>query len=120
MEAYHRLRLMHYAYKTGFQIHPNTCGSGLTIWHWGSIIVNPKCRIGKNCTLYPGVLIGHKNAGEPAPIIGDNCFIASGAKLIGAINIGNNVTIAQNAIVTHNIPDDVIVGGIPAKIIKQK
>lgn len=120
MEVYHCLLLKHYSYKTGFQIPPNTCGAGLTIWHWGSIIINPTARLGENCTLYPEVLIGHKIPGEPAPIIGNNCFIASGAKIIGAVTIGDNVTIAQNAVVTHNVPSNVVIGGIPAKIIRQK
>lgn len=120
LETYHRFRLQHEGYMTGLQIPPNTIAAGLTIWHYGYIIINPLVRIGKGCTLYPGVLIGHKNVGEPAPIIGDNCFIASGAKIIGAIKIGNNVTIAQNAVVTKDIPDNVVVGGVPAKIIKQK
>lgn len=120
MESYHRFRLQHEGYKTGFQIPPNTLAPGVTIWHWGYIIINPKTRIGKGCTLYPGVLIGHKDWGGFAPIIGDNCFIASGVKIIGDVKIGNNVTIAQNAVVTKDVPDNVVVGGVPARIIKQK
>lgn len=65
---------------TSFQIPPNTVGEGLTIWHWGPIIINPKVKIGANCTLYPGVLIGHKEEGLPAPVIGNNVFICSGLK----------------------------------------
>ena len=91
---------------TGFQIPPNTVGEGLTIWHWGTIIINPKVKIGKNCTLYPGVLIGHKEEGQPAPVIGNNVFICSGAKIIGNVHIGNNVVIGHNCVVTHDIPDN--------------
>jgi serine O-acetyltransferase len=91
----------------------------LTIWHWGPIIINPLVRIGDNCTLYPGVLIGHKYEGALAPQIGNNVFIGSGAKIIGAITIGSNVTIAPNTVVTKDIPDNCTVGGIPAKIIKR-
>ena len=54
-------KLRKYSHITGFQIPPNVCGKGLTIWHWGPIIINPAAKIGENCTLYPGVLIGHKN-----------------------------------------------------------
>lgn len=113
------LRLKKLGYKTGFQIPPNTVKEGLTIWHWGNIIVNPNTRIGKNCILYPDVLIGHKIIGN-APIIGDNCFIGSGAKILGGVKIGNNVTIAPNAVVVKDVPDNAVVGGVPAKIIKFK
>jgi len=102
---------------TDFQIPPGTIDAGLTIWHWGPIIINPAVRIGRNCTLNPMVIIGHKIPGEPAPQIGDNVFIGGGSKIIGAITIGNNVTIAPNAVVVKNIPDNCIVGGIPCKII---
>ena len=104
---------------TGFQIPPNTVGKGLTIWHWGPIIVNPVVRIGENCTLNPMVIIGHKVFGEPAPIIGDNVFVGGGAKIIGNISIGNNVIIAPNSVVVKDIENNVVVGGIPCKILKQ-
>lgn len=67
-----------------------------------------------------GVTIGNKNTEDDCPIIGDNCDIGAGAKIIGAIHIGNNVTIGANAVVVKDIPDNCIVGGIPAKIIKMR
>lgn len=119
MMFYYRI-LRKISYKTGFQIPPNTCGEGLQIWHYGYIIINSNVRIGKNLTIYPGVEIGHKNPGEGCPVIGDNCFIGAGSKIFGDIRIGNNVTIAANSVVTKDLPDNVIVGGAPAKIIKYK
>ena len=107
-----------YGRKTGFQIPPGTVGSGLTIWHWGPIIINPAARIGENCTLYPGVLIGHKGEGQPAPKIGNNVFIGSGAKIIGGITIGNNVTIGPNTVIVKDVPDNATIVGAPARIIK--
>lgn len=101
-------KLRKLSYKTGFQIPPHTCGKGLTIWHWGSIIINPATRIGQNCTLYPGVLIGQKD-NEGAPNIGDNCFIGAGAKIIGPIKIGNNVIIGANCLITKDVEDNSIV-----------
>lgn len=115
---YYRLRKD--SYKTGIQIPPNTCGPGLQIWHYGSIIVNENTRIGKNVTLYPGVVIGHKVAGGPCPVIGDNCFIGAGAKIFGGVTIGNNVTIAPNSVVVSDLPANVVAGGLPAKVIKRK
>ncbi len=112
-------RLRKLSYKTGFQIPPFTCGKGLTIWHWGPIIINPSVRIGDNCTLYPGVLIGHKYEGALAPNIGNNVFIGSGAKIIGDITIGDNVIIAPNTNVTKDIDDNSICVGSPFKIINK-
>ncbi len=106
MRLYWLRKLRKLSYITGFQIPPNTVDEGLTIWHWGAIIINPKAKIGSNCTLYPGVLIGHKEEGQPAPVIGNNVFICSGAKIIGNVHIGNNVVIGHNCVVTHDIPEN--------------
>lgn len=105
---------------TGFQIPPNTVGKGLTIWHWGFIIINPYVRIGDYCTLQPGVVIGHKEEGAGAPQIGNHVTIGSGARIIGNIKIGDDVNIAPNAVVVHDVPSHSIVAGIPARIIKQR
>jgi serine O-acetyltransferase len=115
---YYRWKLNRLAYKTGFQIPPNVVGPGLTIWHWGTIIINERTRIGKNVVLNPLVVIGHKTPGGGCPIIGDDCFIGCGAKIFGDIRIGNHVTIAPNAVVVKNVPDGMTVGGIPAKSLK--
>ena len=53
-------------------------------------------------------------------IIGDNCFISTGVTILGPIRIGDNVTIGAGAVLTKDIPDNCIVAGIPAKIIKFK
>ena len=55
-----------------------------------------------------------------APTIGNNVIIGAGAKIMGDVKIGNNVTIGANAVVTHDVPDNCVVGGVPAKIIKYK
>lgn len=110
MRLYWLRKLRKLSYITGFQIPPNTCGKGLTIWHWGAIIINQAVRIGDNCTLYPGVLLGHKSPEDGrCPIIGNNAFIGSGTKIIGDVKIGNNVTIGQNCVITHNVPDNTII-----------
>lgn len=116
--VYYRNKLNRLSFKTGFQIPPNVIGSGITIWHWGTIIINEQTRIGKNVVLNPMVIIGHKEPGGGCPVIGDNCFIGGGARIIGNIHIGNNVTIAPNAVVVNDVPDGAIVGGIPAKSLK--
>lgn len=73
-------------------------------------------KIGKNCHIYQQVTIGYN--GVQAPIIGNNVRICCGAKVIGGIRVGNNVVIGANAVVCKDVPDNVIVGGVPAKVIK--
>lgn len=114
---YNSLRkLRRYSYKTGIQISMNSFDIGLRIYHYGDIIVNGNARIGKNATIYPGVVIGQKSGNTPR--IGDNCFFGAGCKVLGGVKIGNNITIAPNAVVVKDVPDNVTVGGIPASIIK--
>ncbi|WP_342602411.1 DapH/DapD/GlmU-related protein [Peribacillus sp. FSL E2-0159] len=101
--------------RLGISIHPVSFGPGLKIPHNGSVIVNKKARIGKNCEIHSGVNIGvHKGQ---VPKIGNNVYIGPGAKIFGGIKIGNNVAIGANSVVTKDIPDNVTVVGIPAKII---
>lgn len=90
-------------------------GGGLIIQHGFSTIINAK-KIGKNCHIYQQVTIGYN--GVQAPIIGNNVRICCGPKVIGGIRVGNNVVIGANAVVCKDVPDNVIVGGVPAKVIK--
>ena len=107
-----------YGRKTGLQIPPHTIGFGVKIYHWGWMIVNGKAKIGRNATVYPGVTVGRTDTGVPT--IGDNVFLGLGSKVFGGIHIGNDVTVAPNAVVVKDVPDHCVVGGVPAKIIKRK
>jgi serine O-acetyltransferase len=106
-----------FAVKLGFTIPKNVFNSGLCIVHYGTIVVSPEARIGANCRIHPSTSIGYYNG---APTIGNNVYIGPGAKLFGKITIGNNVTIGANAVVNKDVPDNVTVGGVPAKIISAK
>jgi len=103
--------------KLGFTIPTNVFDEGLWIVHYGSIAVNPKCKVGKNCRIYSNVVIGANNL--KSPVIGDNCIIGAGAVVIGDIEIANNVTIGANSVVNKSILiDGAIVAGAPAKVIE--
>lgn len=121
-----RFRLENYGIKLGFTIEPNTFGPGLCLCHNGTIVINGNCKIGANARIHAGVNIGNYSrfdenwTPDNAPIIGDNVYIGPGAKLFGKINIGNNVAIGANAVVNKDVPDNVTVGGVPAKIINHK
>lgn len=95
-------------------------GPGLRIFHFGTIVINPKAIIGKNFSIHQGVTIGVKNSYFDQVIIGDNCTIGAGAKVLGNIKIGNNVTIGANTVLMCDVPDNCIAVGIPARIIPKK
>ena len=92
-------------------------GKGLRIHHFGGIIFHSHVKMGEHCTVYHEVTLGDKGGyGEP-PKVGNNVLIGAGAKVLGDITIGNNVVIGANAAVTRSVPDNVIMLGVPARII---
>ena len=118
-----KFMLYHLTYKLGISISPLTeIGSGFYIGHFGGIVINEKSVIGKNCNISQGVTLGQANRGKNKgyPTLGDNIYIGPGAKIVGAVTIGNNVAIGANCVVTRDIPDNSVVVGIPGKVISQR
>lgn len=116
-------RYNHYKFKFGINIPFITqIGKGFYIGHFGCIVVNQGTIIGNNVNISQGVTVGATNRGDKTgpPIIGNEVYIGPGAKIIGAIKVGNNVAIGANAVVTHDVPDNAVVGGVPARIISMK
>ena len=113
-----KLRFKRLGVRLGFTVDTYVFGPGLSIAHYGSLTVNPNAKVGSNCRIHEGVTIGATNGSDKAPIIGDNCFIGSGAKVIGDIIIGDNVAIGAGAVVVNSYADsNITLGGVPAKII---
>ena len=107
--------------KYSVDIYPSaTIGEGFSIAHLGSIVIGDKVVIGKNCVVQSCVTIGQKDRNSGFPVIGDNVYIGTGAKILGDVHVGTNVTIGANAVVIHNIPDNCIAVGIPAKSVNYK
>lgn len=96
----------------------NSCdiGGGLFIQHGFSTII--MADLGENCWINQQVTIGYKDK-TGRPKIGNNVRITAGAKVLGNITIGDNVVVGANAVVTKNVPDNCVVVGIPAYIIKR-
>ena len=116
---FYKYRLNQLGEKLTIKFEPNVFGPGLSIAHYGTIIINPNAHVGNNCRIHEGVTIGATNGSSNAPRIGDNCFIGSGAKIIGDITIGNNVAIGAGAVVVNDVGDNVTIGGVPAKVISE-
>jgi serine O-acetyltransferase len=85
-------------------------GPGLYIGHYGGITVSSVATLGRDCNLSQNITIGVSGAGPKrgAPTIGDNVYIAPGARLFGKISIGNNVKIGANAVIHKDLPDNAI------------
>ena len=108
--------------KYGIQIPINCCGYGLRIMHLsggGGVHINAE-KVGNYCGFNAGVLLGNKDSQDNRPLLGDRVAFGPGAKAIGQVRIGNNVFVAANAVVTKDVPDNVVVGGVPAKILECK
>jgi serine O-acetyltransferase len=92
---------------------PRGCriGPGLYIGHFGGITLSPSAVIGSNCNLSHDVTIGIAGQGPDlgSPVIGDDVYIAPGAKLFGKIRVGDNVKIGANAVVYRDVPDNAVV-----------
>ena len=85
-------------------------GPGMYIGHFGGITLSAGTVIGDNCNLSQNVTIGEAGSGAMfgAPVIGDNVYIAVGARIFGRIRIGNNVKIGANAVIYKDVPDNAI------------
>lgn len=90
-------------------------GPRLFIQHGFATNISAK-RIGSDCWINQQVTIGYTFDSEP-PVIGNGVRISAGAKVLGQIEIGDNAIIGANAAVVKSVEENMIVGGVPAKII---
>lgn len=92
-------------------------GKRLIILHSVGITINSALVAGDDVTLESGVVIGAEKGKSPR--VGDRVFFGSGAKVVGDISIGNDVLVGANAVVVKSVPASVVVGGVPAKVIRE-
>ena len=108
---------------SGVGISPQaTIGPGLYLGHFGQVIINGGAVIGSNASLSQEITIGYAQRGDRTgtPTIGDRVYIAPGAKLFGAITIGDDVAVGANAVVNRDEEDRSVVGGVPARLISKQ
>lgn len=105
---------------TGVEIHPGaTIGSGVFIDHGMGVVIGETAIIGDLSLIYQGVTLGGtgKETGKRHPTLGTGVIIGAGAKVLGNIQIGNNVRIGAGSVVLREVPSDCTVVGVPGRIV---
>lgn len=107
---------------TGIEIHPGAkIGRRFFIDHGMGVVIGETCEIGDNVTVFQGVTLGGtgKEKGKRHPTVRDNALIATGAKVLGSITIGENSKVGAGSVVLKDVPPNSTVVGIPGKIVIQ-
>jgi serine O-acetyltransferase len=96
-------------------------GPGLYIGHYGGIWVGPGVVIGQNCNLNHGVTLGGISEGPSKgyPTIGDRVYLGPGSVIVGAISVGNEVSVGANSVVVIDVLERTVVLGSPAKVFSK-
>lgn len=105
---------------TGIEIHPGAkIGRRFFIDHGMAVVIGETCEIGDDVTIYQGVTLGGtgKEKGKRHPTLGNNVLIASGAKVLGSITIGENSKVGAGSVVLKDVPPDSTVVGIPGTVV---
>ncbi len=105
---------------TGIEIHPGAqLGKGVFIDHGMGVVIGETAILGDYCLIYQGVTLGGtgKEIGKRHPTLGENTVVGAGAKVLGNLQIGNNVRIGAGSVVLRDVPSDCTVVGVPGRIV---
>jgi serine O-acetyltransferase len=105
---------------TGVEIHPGArIGEGLFIDHGMGIVIGETAEIGDDCNLLQGVTLGGTSTqhAKRHPTLGKRVTVGAGAKLIGAIEIGDDARIGAGSVVVTNVPPNATVVGVPGHVV---
>jgi serine O-acetyltransferase len=90
----------------------------VVIEHQGCIVIHGNCEIGDDCIIRQGVTLGNRNLDRPfdAPRLGRRVNVGAGAKILGAVDVGDGAAIGANAVVLEDVPAGDLAVGVPARI----
>ena len=104
---------------TGIEIHPAArLGRGLFIDHGMGIVIGETAEVGENVSLLQGVTLGGTSTRREKrhPTLQDNVTVGAGAKIIGAITVGENSRVGAGSVVVRDVPPNAVVVGVPGRV----
>ena len=107
---------------TQIEIHPGAeLGHGILIDHGCGVVIGETTVVGDNCTIYQGVTLGGVGTqkGKRHPTLGDNVTVGAGAKILGSFEVGDNCSIAANAVLLRQLSENSTAAGIPARPVRK-
>lgn len=116
-----RMHSQFWRFWTQIEIHPGaTIASGVFIDHGAGLVIGETAIIEKGVMLYHGVTLGGtgKDAGKRHPTVREGALVSAHAQVIGPIEIGTKAKVGAGAVVVSDVPSDVTVVGVPAKIVR--
>lgn len=115
-----KMRLSRLQNKYGFHIGINVCGRGLNFMHVGSVLINGRSCVGKDCKFHINTALVANGPNDEAPVLGDGIIVGIGAVIVGGVKIANNVAVGANAVVCKDVlEENVAVAGVPAKVVSK-
>jgi serine O-acetyltransferase len=96
-------------------------GRGVQLSYSGlGTVIHPRAVIGNRVVIGPGVVVGGRSEIWEVPVIEDEVQLGVGAKVLGPVRVGRGAIVGANAVVLHDVPEGAVVGGVPARILRQR
>lgn len=94
-------------------------GAGTRLAYGGmGVVIHSQAKIGRDCIIGQQVTIGGRSRQPGVPRIGNKVYLAGGSKILGDLEIGDDVVIGANAVVIESLPSHCVAAGVPARIIR--
>ena len=116
-----RMHSQFWRFWTQIEIHPGaTIASGVFIDHGAGLVIGETAIVEKGVMLYHGVTLGGtgKDVGKRHPTVREGALVSAHAQVIGPVEIGAKAKVGAGAVVISDVPSDVTVVGVPAKIVR--